>query len=83
MDGPGRACPYEDDITLPMYDYENLYLELVDAVRRQDNEAVKQHIIKSNNLIEMEELPMYLTIKYCVVVAALLIPSDWKFAQVC
>ena len=82
MDGPGRAPPYEEDYTLPMYDYEILYHELVNSVRAKDLDAIRRHVRTTNNLIEMEEMPTHLTIKYCIVVAALLTSEDWELAQV-
>lgn len=82
MDESRRAPPYEDDFSLPEYDYEILYLELAQAVRGKDIDAIRHHVLTSNYLIEMEEMPMYLTIKYCIVVAALLTSEDWVLAQV-
>jgi hypothetical protein len=83
MDGPGRAPPYEEDYSLPSYDYENLFAELVSAVKQKDRASIQMHVLKTNNLIEMEEMPMYFMVKYCIVVAALLSKDwHWEVAQV-
>ncbi len=83
MDGSGRAPPYEEDYSLPSYDYENLFLELATALKDKNQQAIQKHVIHSNYLIEMEEIPMLLMVKYCILVAAQLGKNlDWETAQV-
>lgn len=82
MEDTGRAKPYEHDVTLPEYDNEILYNELANNVRKKSIEEIRRHVISTNNLIHMEELPAFLQIKYCIVVAALLSSEDWELAQV-
>lgn len=82
MNGSGRAPPYEEDYELPMYDEEVLFNELAVRIRTQDIEKIRSHIILTDDLENMETLTMFLTIKYCIVVAAMLIVQDSEYAQV-
>jgi hypothetical protein len=65
-----------------MYDEEVLFTELAVHIRAQDIGTIRSHIILTDDLKNMEDLTMFLAIKYCIVVAALLAPVDWEFAQV-